>query len=87
MGLVLISAFLSALYLATGLGLYRREAWSRSAGIICGLLLLPAFPIGTLVGGFGMIALARSKRLFSGESFVIAEMAKELSQRRKRLNH
>ena len=73
----------AVLFMAGGVGLYRRDPWARYVGIVCGVLLLPAFPVGTLIGAFGVIALIRSRRLFGKESFVIARMNQELKQRRR----
>jgi hypothetical protein len=45
------------LSLYAGKAVKEHKAWGRKAGIICGLLYLPGFPVGTLVGGYVLYAL------------------------------
>jgi len=43
--------------IVVGWGLYRRRAWSRIAAIVLSVLSLVAFPIGTLLGVYGLWVL------------------------------
>jgi len=43
-------ALLGAPWLALGFGLRRHAAWARGLGVMCGVLLLPLAPLGTLLG-------------------------------------
>jgi len=56
-GLVAGLALLGAPWLALGLGLRRRRAWARTLGFVCGFLLLPFAPIGTLLGAWTLAVL------------------------------
>jgi hypothetical protein len=38
-------------------GISRRKAWSRIAGIILGVIILPALPVGTVFGAFILAGL------------------------------
>lgn len=52
------------LLLAGIVGCWRRESWGRVVGMVLCALMLFNFWIGTLIGIFGLIELARSSRLF-----------------------
>jgi|GEM_PF-3036930 len=54
--LILIIAGFFVLHLSVARGLLRRKGWARQASIVLALLLLTAFPIGTI---FGAIILSR----------------------------
>jgi hypothetical protein len=52
LGLLVIVLFvIVAANVAAGLGLFRMQEWGRWLGIALGVLSLPAFPVGTIVGG------------------------------------
>jgi hypothetical protein len=55
--LVAALAALGVPWLALGLGLRRRRAWARALGVVCGLLLLPLAPIGTILGVWTLAVL------------------------------
>ena len=48
--IALIIAVPAALHGAIALGAFKRQGWSRGASIVVGVLMLPGFPIGTLIG-------------------------------------
>lgn len=50
-------AALGAPWLALGFGLRRRRTWARSLGVVCGALLLPFAPIGTLLGAWTLVVM------------------------------
>lgn len=41
----------------TGRGLLARRPWARIAGIVLGILSLPGFPVGTLIGAYALWVL------------------------------
>lgn len=55
--LVAALALLGAPWLALGFGLRRRQVWARGLGIVCGAVLLPFAPIGTLLGAWTLAVL------------------------------
>jgi len=56
-GLVAGLGLLGAPWLALGFGLRRRRAWARALGFVCGTVLLPFAPIGTLLGVWTLVVL------------------------------
>jgi len=56
-GLIAGLALLGTPWLALGFGLRRRRAWARTLGFVCGALLLPFAPIGTLLGAWTLAVL------------------------------
>jgi hypothetical protein len=54
---VALITILSLPGIVIGWGLYRQRAWSRIAGIVLSVLSLVAFPIGTLLGVYGLWVL------------------------------
>jgi hypothetical protein len=57
---VVVAAFLGVMALpslATGYGLLSFRPWARIAGIVLSVLHLPGFPIGTIMGGYGLWVL------------------------------
>lgn len=64
---VVFGAF-GVLQVVLGVGLMRVRPWARIAGIVAGVLLLPGFPVGTMVGAYGLWALLNDegKALFEG---------------------
>jgi len=65
-GILLVSALLLALPLATAIGLHGRSEWGRIVGMIQSILLLFAFPIGTVIGIIFIAALG--ERTLVGKS-------------------
>jgi hypothetical protein len=56
-----------------GIGLLRLRPWARIAGIVVSILGLIVFPVGTLLGVYGLWVLFSkdSERLFTGRSEVV----------------
>ncbi len=76
---------LSSLALATTVGLQFRFGWGRIVGFIFCAYLLILFPIGTLIGIFGIVALVGSEPLFGKDGWRAQELKKEYKQRKKAL--
>ena len=55
--LVVVVALFSVPSIATGYGLLHHRPWARIAGIVLAILSLPGFPLGTLLGGYGLWVL------------------------------
>jgi hypothetical protein len=53
MGLLTLPDFIAAF------GLLARKRWARILGVVVGILNLPGFPIGTLIGGYAIFVLMR----------------------------
>ena len=64
------AAFLGALYLATGLGLWTLKPFGRTCQFVLSILWLLSIPIGTLIGAMTMYYLTRPgvALLFSGKA-------------------
>lgn len=45
---------IAALYVITGIGLWHHKSWARVLAIIYSVLSLFSFPVGTLLGAFGI---------------------------------
>ncbi len=56
--IVLLFVWLT-LYLLVGMGLLRKAGWSRIGGIVVSVLFLVGFPIGTIIGIYGLAVLTR----------------------------
>jgi hypothetical protein len=52
-----ISLLLAVLFLLTARGIARRKAWAKPAGMVLAMLMLPVFPLGTVLGIFVLIGL------------------------------
>ena len=73
----------SALSLAGTVGSFARPLWGRWAGIALCVVGLAGFPVGTLVGLFGIVAYAQGARLF-GPDRLKHEDVIDVYKRRKR---
>ena len=58
-------AWLPALILAAGVGVWRRTRWGRWLGYLVSLPLLLGVPIGTMLGGFMIWQLTKYRESFS----------------------
>ncbi|MDD5466940.1 MAG: hypothetical protein PHS96_03965 [Anaerolineales bacterium] len=60
-----------------GIGLLNMKAWARILALVLGVLNLPNFPIGTLLGGYTLWALldANTTKLFEEEAHAKAVQA------------
>jgi hypothetical protein len=55
--LLLASAAAGAFDLLAAVGVRRRAAWGRALGVIAGILMIPLFPVGTVLGFFALTGL------------------------------
>jgi hypothetical protein len=75
---ILIGIFMLVVSLpgiVAGLGLLQYRPWARILTIILGILNLPGFPIGTILGIYTLIILLdeRSSELFDQRSLMVSE--------------
>jgi len=81
MALIMFPTFaVLAAFAAVGSWLFQN--WSRILSMILCVILLLAFPIGTIFGILGFIALWGSKRLFGPSRLSQKQLQKELEQRK-----
>jgi hypothetical protein len=68
MALVIFALLMSLPALVIGWGLYNLRPWARIAGIVLSIVSLVVFPMGTLLGAYGLWVLfsKEGERLFSG---------------------
>jgi hypothetical protein len=57
LGVGICLAVLSLPSILTGRGLLQHRPWARVAGIVLGVLSLPGFPVGTLIGAYALWVL------------------------------
>jgi len=50
--LALLFLLIPGFYLSVGKAIMEHKEWGRTVGIILGCLMLPGFPLGTLIGGY-----------------------------------
>ena len=65
----LLTIALGAAHLVIGIGLLQLSNWTRWGAIILGVLAIPNFPLGTVIGGFSIWYLLTpdAKTLFGAE--------------------
>ena len=61
---LLLSLLLAIAALAVAFGLRRCAGWSWLPALIIAVLMLPAVPVGTLLGGYSIYLLVRGKLYF-----------------------
>jgi|GEM_PF-2280176 len=66
--------FCVAFYCFAAVGMVKRKSWGRILGIIICALSLIGFPLGTLIGTFGLFALIKGKVLFGPARVTHAEV-------------
>jgi len=68
LGLFLVILALAIPEILAGVGLLKFQAWGRLLGIVVSVLNLVKFPLGTVVGGYGLWVLLsnETEALFSG---------------------
>jgi hypothetical protein len=68
MALVLVTVAMSMPAVIIGWGLYTLRPWARIAGIVLAILSLMVFPLGTVLGVYGLWVLfsGEGARLFTG---------------------
>jgi len=66
--LLTLSAAAGAIDIIAAAGVKRRTAWGRILGLILGMLMIPLFPVGTVLGLFVLFGLlgADARAWFSG---------------------
>ncbi len=83
LGIIAVSMILT---IAAVYGSWTRKSWARGLGIVLCVLMLFNFPLGTIIGIFGIISLAKGARLFGPNRIthqqLKAEVAARKSQRR-----
>lgn len=52
--LLVILAALAAAYIMIGRAIWHREHWGKTAGLVISILSLLSFPVGTIIGAFGI---------------------------------
>ena len=64
-----------------GLGGFIRAGWCRLLGLFLSVLLLAAFPVGTVLGLIGIVCYARGRRLFGRNRVSHALLKREYEHR------
>ncbi len=75
--ILVASLILAALFLLTAGGIRRRRKWARAGGIVLAVLLLPLFPMGTILGVFALLGLwgKDSRSWFGDRKFIPAPLS------------
>ena len=73
-GIGIFLLLISALYVAGTIGLWTRAAWGRIVGMIICCIFMINVPIGTIIGIFCLIALAKSPDLFGANRITHQEI-------------
>jgi len=63
-GFILVFIGLVIFFTLTVVSLYKRKSWGRVLGIIASIMSLLNFPLGTLIGVFGLFAFIGAPQLF-----------------------
>jgi len=68
--IAVVAAMAGLIEFAAAVGVGRRSRWARVLGLVLGALLLPLFPVGTVLGLFTLTGLlgADARAWFSGEA-------------------
>jgi hypothetical protein len=56
--LIILAFLLGAVALLVAAGISRRQTWGRIGGLVLGALMLPLFPVGTILGLFVLSGLS-----------------------------
>lgn len=59
---LVVSLLYGSAYAMVSFGLWTLKSWAWGAGVILGILLLPAIPVGTFVGAVTLVYLLKSQR-------------------------
>jgi hypothetical protein len=78
-----ISLAMVALFGIGSCACFARPAWGRALGIILNAIALLVFPVGTLIGIFGLIAFVGGERLFGAHRLPHADLQREFKQRKQ----
>jgi hypothetical protein len=71
-GIVVVTCLLSAIatgYFLLGRALRKLAGWSPTVGVIASILLLPAVPLGTAMGGLLLLSLSRADRFVFSRTY------------------
>ncbi|MEO6053342.1 MAG: hypothetical protein ABIP97_04950 [Chthoniobacterales bacterium] len=77
----------AAFVFITAFGCLKRRGWGRICGIIVCVIALTGFPLGTLIGILGIVALSRSPQLFGPDRLDPDELIVEYKYRKKALKN
>jgi hypothetical protein len=80
--LIAIVGVMVAIYGAAVYSCWTRQSWGRVLGIVLCALMLLNFPLGTLIGIFGLIALIGGSRLFGPDRLTHAQLKAEVAYRK-----
>jgi hypothetical protein len=77
-----IVLFFAAFQFACVYGCWNRLTWGRTVGIIVCAFALLSFPIGTIIGIFGILAFSNGARLFGEDRLTHAQLKAEVAYRK-----
>ncbi len=80
---LIIFILIFILELVTFIGVFLRADWGRFMGIICSILIMLNFPVGTLFGIAGLFAFFGAPELFGPDRIKHAEVRKEFKHRKR----
>lgn len=80
MGVIFL--LLGAFQFACVYGCWNRLPWGRTVGIIICAFTLLSFPIGTIIGIFGILAFSNGQRLFGEDRLTHAQLKAEVAYRK-----
>ena len=60
-------------------GTLKKKTWGRYLGICFSIIILPGFPVGTFLGGFGLVGFSRTKALWGTEGISRSELKRYFS--------
>lgn len=80
-GVAILAFLLQAVTVYFG---WRRHELGRILGIVCCALMLPGFPVGTLIGALGLVAFIRSGERYFGPNGIDYKQLKREYKRRKK---
>lgn len=78
----ILGAF-AAFYLIAVIGLFSRSSWGRVMGIVVCILSLISFPLGTLIGIFGLFAFFGAPQLFGNDRITHKEVKAEFKLQKR----
>jgi hypothetical protein len=70
-----------------GVGMLLRAGWVRYPAMVLCALYLIGFPLGTILGVFGLLALVKGRRMFGRHRLTVAEVDAEILRRGGGVKH